>query len=169
MAGISAGATVSDIEGGAFNAEPLWGFTGGLFGAVRASQNLVFELEVNYVQKGGAEGPDVRLGYIEVPLLFDALLPLQDDRIHFNLFTGIAFGIRVSCSERSELVLLSCDDARSTEWSWPLGLALGFKSANGNMIGIDVRTSFGLSDTFSTSTARNRSLQFRLFYGVPLR
>ena len=166
IAGVSAGATLGDLQGGLINTSSRWGFTGGVFGNIRTSRNSTIGLQVNYTQKGGKDL--ARLDYLEIPFLVGAVIPTDNDRINFNFYTGISFAFKVSCSVEEGVVSVSCNDAKSTEWAWPIGLGMGIMNASGGMIGIDVRYSLGLSDTFENSVTRNRSWQFRLFYGVPV-
>jgi len=171
MVGFSVGATSGDLQGGLVNTDARWGFTGGVFGAVRTSRNSVVGIEVNYVQKGGKDL--ARLDYIEIPFLVGALA--ENDKVKFNFYTGIGLAFKVGCSldEQEPIavplgVSADCDDANSTEWAWPIGIGLAVRNANGGLIGLDTRYSVGLSDTFKGSAVRNRSWQFRLYYGVPM-
>ena len=166
MVGISAGATTSDIEGGFINTSSQWGFIGGIFGTFRTSYNSMVGLEANYVQKGGKDLAD--LAYIDIPFIIGAVIPTDNDALNFNFYTGIGFGIKVSCSEDSGSSLSdACDRAKSTEWTWPLGLAFAVRSASGKYFGLDGRYSIGISDAFEGSSARNRSWQFKVLFGIP--
>jgi len=167
--GISAGATSSDIEGGLIirNTSSRWGFIGGVHGFFRTSQNSSIALEANYVQKGGADA--VRLDYIEVPLLIGAVIPTMDDRLRFNLYTGIGFGIKVSCSaDEANPLAEACDRVKGTEWTWPFGLAFVVRQQSGKYFGVDARYAISISDAFESSAARNRSWQFKALFGVPV-
>jgi len=171
MVGFSAGATTGDLQGGLVDTDARWGFTGGVFGAFRTSHNTLVGLEVNYVQKGGKDL--ARLDYIEIPFLVGAVA--ESDKVNFNFYTGLGLAFKVGCSLGSDPpptispgVSADCDDAKSTEWAWPIGIGLAVRNANGNLIGLDSRYSIGLSDAFDGSAARNRSWQFRLYYGVPM-
>ena len=166
MVGLTAGATLTDLNGGFVNTSSRWGFTGGLFGAFKTSRNSLIKIEANYTQKGGKDF--ARLDYIEIPFLVGAIIPTDNDRINFNFYTGISLAFKVSCSIDEGVILVSCDGANSTEWAWPIGLGMGVKNATGGMIGLDARYSLGLSDAFSQSVANNRSWQFRLYYGFPI-
>ena len=163
MLGLSAGATLTDLEGGLVNTSSRWGFTGGAFGIFRTSRNSMVGLEVNYSQKGGKDL--ARLDYIEIPFVVGAIIPTDNDRINFNYYTGISLAFKVSCSVEDGVVFVNCNDVNSTEWAWPIGLGMAIRSENGNMIGLDARYSLGISDAFKSSIARNRSWQFRLYYG----
>lgn len=165
VVGISAGATVGDLEGGLFNTDSRWGFTGGVFGTLRTSRNSMVGLQANYTQKGGKDL--ARLDYIEIPFIIGTIIPTDNDRINFNFFTGISVAFKVSCSA-DEGAILNCDDAKGTEWAWPLGLGVAFRNAKGGLVGLDARYSLSFSDAYDTSIARNRSWQFRLYYGVPV-
>jgi hypothetical protein len=166
IVGISAGATTSDIEGGFINTSSQWGFIGGIFGTFRTSYNSMVGLEANYVQKGGKDLAD--LAYIDIPFIIGAVIPTDNDALNFNFYTGIGFGIKVSCSEDSGSSLSdACDRAKSTEWTWPLGLAFAVRSASGKYFGLDGRYSIGISDAFEGSGARNRSWQFKALFGIP--
>ena len=168
MVGISAGATTSDIQGGAvINTPSQWGFIGGIFGAFRTSRNSMVGLEANYVQKGGKNLADV--SYIDIPFLLGAIIPTDNDAINFNFYTGIGLGIKVSCSEDAGSILVSaCDRAKGTEWNWPVGLAFAVRSGGGKYFGLDGRYSIGISDAFEGSAARNRSWQFKALFGIPV-
>jgi len=165
--GISAGATTTDIEGGFINTGSQWGFIGGVFGAFRTSRNSMIALEANYVQKGGTNLAD--LAYIDIPFLLGAVIPTDNDAINFNFYTGIGLGIKVSCTEdTSSLLLSACDQAKGTEWTWPVGLAFVIRTGGGQYFGLDGRYSIGISDAFNGSGARNRSWQFKALFGIPV-
>jgi hypothetical protein len=166
MVGISAGAALSDIEGGFINTSSRWGFIGGVFGMVRTSRNSMVGLEANYVQKGGQDL--ARLDYIDIPFIIGAIIPTDNDAINFNFYTGIGLGIKVSCSEEEGAVLSDpCGRAKGTDWSWPIGLAFAVRNQSGKYFGLDGRYSIGISDAFEGSAARNRSWQFKALFGIP--
>jgi len=166
MVGISAGATSSDIEGGFINTSSQWGFIGGIFGTFRANRNSMIGLEANYVQKGGKGLAD--LGYIDIPFIVGAVIPTENDALNFNFYTGIGFGIKVSCSlDEDSSFPSACDQAKGTEWTWPLGLAFAVRTESGKYFGLDGRYSIGISDAFEGSSARNRGWQFKALFGIP--
>ena len=119
------------------------------------------------MQKGGKDV--ARLDYIDIPFLIGAVIPTDNDRLNFNFYTGIGLGIKVACSaDEANPVPGLCDQAKGTEWHWPLGLAFVVRSQSGKFFGIDGRYAIGISDAFETSAARNRSWQMKAFFGVPL-
>ena len=162
--GVSGGATLSDLFGGAINTSSRWGGTAGVFAGYRTTRNSVVALEVNWIQKGGG---DTRVDYVEVPLLLGGAAPAAHGAVRFRAYTGIALGFRVGCSSTS--TFLSCDAAKSPEWAWPFGFMIASTNRSGRMVGVDVRYSIGLSDVFETSSASNRTWQFKAFFGFPYR
>ena len=108
------------------------------------------------------------LSYIDIPFIVGAIIPTANDALNFNFYTGIGLGIKVGCSETSSSLVDACDLAKGTEWTWPVGLAFAFRTANGKYFGLDGRYSAGISDAFENSSARNRSWQFKALFGVPV-
>ncbi len=161
--GILGGATYSELRGGLVDTDWRWGGTAGLFSAWRPQTNTVVSIEASWIQKGGE---DVRLDYIEIPFLIGGALGAAEGKVRARVYTGAAVAFKIGCS--SDTTSASCDVARSPEWSWPIGLTITRWGSRG-FIGLDVRYSVGLNDTFETSAARNRSWQFRMLFGKPTR
>jgi len=166
LVGVIGGATTSDICC-SFNTSSRWGGTAGLFGAFRASRQTVITLEGLWSQKGGQPA---RLDYVEFPLTFGASMPTGNGNWRVRAYTGIGIGFKIGCSEdNSNNTFFDCDNANSTEWTWPFGLMFSHINPNGSMFGFDVRYSYGLSNTFSNlSSSHNRTWYFRLMYGMPV-
>jgi hypothetical protein len=92
--------------------------------------------------------------------------------VNFNFYTGIGFGFKLGCSQDGPALPSFpdwCVRARSTEWTWPLGLAVALRTAGGKYFGLDGRYSIGISDAFEDSAARNRAWQLRALFAVPVR
>jgi len=158
--GITGGATVGDLRGGSVNTDSRWGGTVGITAGVRSWSYMVTQLEASWVQKGGG---DVRLDYIEVPLLFGTVVQNPGGRAA-RLYTGIGVAFPIGCSAGSA-ANLACDVDRKTEFAWPFGLQLGQWVSEGRFVAIDVRYSLGLTDAFKSLFPNNRSWQFRLMIG----
>lgn len=170
LVGVSAGATSSELEGGIVDTDARWGFMGGVFGLFRTSRNSLVGLELNYAQTGGEDL--ARLDYLDIPLTIGVVIPTGNDALNFNFYTGIGFGFKLSCSQDGPAVPSFpdwCARARSTEWTWPLGLAVGVRTGGGKYFGLDGRYSIGISDAFDNSAARNRAFQLRALFAVPVR
>ncbi len=159
---ISGGATVGDLYGGVVNTNSRWGGTAGIALGYRNWNYFVTELEGNWVQKGGG---DTRLDYIEVPLLFGAVVQSASG-IAARAYTGIGIAFPISCS--SESANLVCDAKKSPEWAWPIGLQVGRRLSSNRFFALDVRYSIGLSDAFEGARPSNRSWQFRAIVGFPI-
>ena len=162
FAGVSAGASSSQLSASS-NSDFRWGAMVGAFGAFRPTGGTITTVEANWVQKGGG---NTRLEYIEIPLTVGVDGPLGDSGMRGRIYSGVGFGFRVACS--TDAVTLNCDNANSTEWTWPLGLQLGRRTDDGRLVAFDVRYSIGLSRVFSNRAPENRAWQFRLSYGLPI-
>jgi hypothetical protein len=170
LVGGSAGASASELEGGIVDTDARWGFMGGVFGLFRTSRNSLVGLELSYAQKGGENA--ARLDYLDIPLTIGVVIPTGNDALNFNFYTGIGFGVKLSCSDEGIGFDESpdwCGRAKSTEWTWPLGLAVGLRTGSGRFLGLDGRYSIGISDAFDNSAARNRAFQLRALFAVPVR
>ncbi len=142
---LSGGATYGDICCGV-NTSSRWGGTAGITAGMRNWNHVVFNLEGNWVQKGGG---DTRI----------------DSGLRTRAYTGIGIAFPISCSAP---LTTTCDQKKSPEWAWPIGLQFGKWTPSGAFFALDVRYSIGLSDAFDTLFVSNRSWQFRLFVGKRL-
>ncbi len=157
FAAISGGATYGDICC-AVNTDHRWGGTAGVTVGYRGWNYVAFNLEANWIQKGGG---DTRVDYIEIPFLVGGTYG-SGGGLRARVYTGLGVAFPIGCS--SEAVLLTCDQ-KKTEWAWPFGIQVGKWTPSDTFFALDVRYSLGLSDTFETLLAHNRSWQFRLFVG----
>lgn len=175
-AGFTLGATASGVVGDfvTVSGDDKWGFYGGLFGETQISGVLAVSLGVNYTQKGGrgltgtglleSERFDLRLNYIELPLLAELMLPLGGtwDLLAYG---GFAAAFNVSCKARlgggSDQ---SCKDTAlgsgQTEWGAPVGGGLFYTLGNGEMVVFEARYTWGLNDAVANANVRNRTWQF---------
>ena len=158
--GVQAGASLSSFINEVAVTDSRWGFTGGLFAGMRPQRNMGLTLEANWVQKGvkesEIEGSGVRLDYIQVPFT------VSGGGGGFGAYIGLGIGFKVGCSAASQL---TCDSAKSTEWTMPFGLMYQAQLDNGKLIGFDIRYDLGLSDVFENSSVRNRAWLFRVQFG----
>ncbi len=156
--GITGGATLSDF--GAVNSSSRWGGTVGVSTGFRTSNNTVVNLEASWVQMGGR---DARLDYFDIPLTVGGVVSASGGALRTRLYAGISLGFKISCSATTEYA--NCANANSTQWTVPVGIMIGRWTQPGRFVALDVRYAIGLSDAFATSTAYNRSWQFRLLFG----
>ncbi len=162
LVGVNGGGSQSELRGGAINTDYRWGGTAGVFATWRSTYYSVLGLEVNWIQKGGKDG--ARVDYIEIPFLIGGVAPAAGGDVRLRAYTGIDLAFKIGCS--SEVTLFNCDQVKSTEWSWPVGLRIGRFTPSGRFFGIDVRYMLGLSDAFDTSVQINRGWVFKAFFGM---
>ena len=174
--GVAAGATSSSMGGTLITStDSDWGALMGGYGRYRLQSNLAFQLEANWVQKGGrgtVEGirDDFDLDYVELPLtaqLVVGLSPTWD----WNLYGGIALAFKTSCQvSENEGAKEDCEQAEptwsfaSTEWSVPFGTSFSYRFSR-SALTADIRYSYGLSDAIQNLRLKNRSWQFILRWG----
>jgi hypothetical protein len=170
--GLTLGATSSTVNGDyMIGTDSKWGFIGGIYGESRLNRNFASQLGVNYTQKGGKglsqDGLlDLRINYIEIPLLLQILAPLGSTW-DFVAYTGIAAGFAVSCKAtigsdaQADCGDTSLGDSR-TEWGLPVGGGFYYELSNGEMVTFDARYTWGLNDAVSAVDINNRTWQFIL-------
>jgi hypothetical protein len=168
--GVTGGATHSTLKG-EYIVSGDWrtGFVAGLYADYMYTGAIAIRIEANYVQKGAenvvttvGDSLEVKLVYFEIPVLFNFVISVGN-RIGVELYTGATLGFNSSC-EFTEAGGQSQDcgpgtpipTAKSNEWSWPLGAALGVKVMDRLNVLADVRYSQTWSNTFETVDAKTR-------------
>ena len=158
--GAIAGATFSDTYG-VVDSDSRWGGTAGVVVGYRTTNWAVVSFEPSWIQKGGSGGPyDIRLDYVEVPVTIGGVARSKDDRWRFVGYFGLAAAFKVGCS--SNVVVLDCDTAESTEWSTPLGVRVFRLAGDATAVGLDIRYALPLSGAWETQVLDNRAWSFRL-------
>jgi hypothetical protein len=161
-AGITAGATSSDLTNYATSLDSRWGFTAGLTAGVVTFDYSFVELAPAWTQMG-AEG--IRLDYVDIPLLIGGLTSVADDAVLLRLYGGVALGLKVGCESTLAAV---CDATKGSVWALPLGASVAMAVGGGRFIGLDARYHLGLSDVFEQSDVSSRSWQFRALFAIPV-
>ena len=165
------------ISGGGVSASfsSRTGFAGGLSMTHPISKDLEFAPELLYVQKGsklteGSTSFAVKLGYVELPLLFRAKFGSSATRPF--VLAGPAIGVKASCkfkgSDGSTSVSADCGTdfkVKSTDFGAMFGAGIA-----ANRYSVSVRYDLGLSNIAdgadAGSTAKNRT--FLLLVGISL-
>lgn len=161
--GIQAGATTSDLAAGGLSSDARWGITAGLMvGAVTFDYSFV-QLEPAWTQVGGG---DLRLDYIDVPLLIGAVLPLGDRNTIARLYGGVGIGFKIGCDAGAST--FGCGSANSTVWSLPVGLSFIRAFGGSRFVGVDARYAAPLSNSIDLGFVKTRSWQFRGMIAMPL-
>jgi hypothetical protein len=157
------------------------GFAGGLFFTYQFSNMFAIQPEAYYTMKGAtySEGGGeltISLDYIEVPLLFKFLIPIEGSNIKPSIFAGPSIGFNMTAKSKVEFGGETQendfkDETKSTEFSLAFGGGVGFPVGNGEL-GVDIRYVLGMS-TFDDSSdpwdLKNNVINFNLYYGFSLK
>ncbi|MGD8868284.1 MAG: hypothetical protein PVI01_11650 [Gemmatimonadales bacterium] len=177
-AGLVAGATYSKLTGDFLQSSDYrWNWLAGGYLELPYRSNLSLQLELNYVKKGGksvtdnAQAIDLDVGYVEVPLLANFLLPLGGGW-ESALYGGVGVGVSVACDVRiNETSQVSCTSGLSspkTEWTIPLGARLGYPLAGGSRLLLDARYSVPVSEALEVQSFRILTWHFLLRWSTAL-
>jgi hypothetical protein len=133
--------------------------------------------EIYYSMKGAKlkdqyNDLNLKLTYVEIPILLQFIVPLKGTPVKPLLFVGPAMGLNLTAkNERTNNGQATEEDFKDLIKSTDLGLVFGGGISlplGKNQLGIDVRYSLGLSnigkDTGS-ATIKNNIINFNLFYG----
>jgi len=156
--GLTGGATLSDF--GNIASSSRWGGTAGVTLGYRTFNWSVVNLEGSWVQRGDE---NIRLDYIDVPLLVGGVARTGGGDIRTRFYGGIDVAFKISCNATTDR--FSCDNVRGTQWFLPFGLMVGRWTRGGTFVAVDVRYLLGLSDVFELSTVYSRGWQFKLQVG----
>ena len=159
---LSGGAAYSSLTNYNVSSDWHWGGTAGASVGVLTFDYSYVELAPAWVQVGG-EG--INLNYIDIPLLLGGLFPLGGLSTYGRAYAGVDLGVKLTCKTD---VALACEAAKGTVWTLPVGLSILRMVGGGRFIGVDARYSFGLSDVFDLTQAKQRSWQFRAVFGATL-
>lgn len=163
------------------------GFNGGLFFMYQFNKMFAIQPEGYYTMKGATAdimGADftLMLDYIEIPLLFKFLIPVEGSSIKPAIYAGPSVGFNTTAKLKGEYQGESeeedvKDNVESTEFCLAFGGSLGFMVGN-NEVGIDVRYSLGLSSWFKMADMdeefnedvdlKNNVLSINAYFGVNL-
>ncbi|GIK62043.1 MAG: PorT family protein [Ignavibacteriota bacterium] len=185
--GPKAGLNIASIGGddadqilGGQSLDSKTGFAGGFFFMYQFSNMFAIQPEVYYTMKGATyseSGADltISLDYIEVPLLFKFLIPIEGSNIKPAIFAGPAIGFNMTAKSKVEYESQSQendlkDDTKSTEVSLAFGGGLGFNVGK-NELGADIRYILGLT-TFDDSSdpwdLKNNVINFNVYFGFSI-
>ena len=158
------------------------GFEGGLFFMYQFSKMFAIQPEAYYSMKGATYTEDegeltLSLDYIEVPLLFKLIIPIQGSNVRPAIFIGPSVGFNTTANVKAEydgqtiLDLDLKDETTSTEFSLVFGGGVGFGVGN-NEVGIEIRYILGLNSFDDASDdpldVTNNVLNFNAYFGFTL-
>jgi hypothetical protein len=183
--GPKAGLNIANLSGDDVeDTDSKTGFAGGVFFMYKFSDMFAIQPEAYYSMKGATqketfEGTTVdftfTLDYIEVPLLFKLLIPIQGSSINPAIFAGPAVGFKTTSKVKIEAGGESyeedVEDVKSTDFGLVFGGGLGFP-VGGNELGFDVRYILGLAtidDSAEAADVKNGVINFNVYFGFSLK
>jgi len=160
-----------DVADASYN----YGFAIGGFCYCAISEIFVFQPEIYYSVKGGKE-PDgggeseLKLSYIDIPLLMKFNLPVEGKSWVPNIYAGPYLAFMLGADIDGQDVK---DVFKSTDFGLVIGAGLDFKLSEGNrMLELDFRYSMGITKIYDFDNldikAFNNGFQFLLGYGFSM-
>lgn len=181
--GIEAGPSLSKFSGPSVRGPGnVTGAFVGIFGEYRTTRLSSIPFGVNYVQKGGtgrtlADAPfEITTAYLEIPVMLNFTTPTNTAG-SLGVYAGFSVGFRLDCEVESDSGESACGGTEifdttpeNVELAVPFGIEYDRELANGHLIGVDVRYTYGLSDLFTSSDAKlkSRTWQFLLSWALPV-
>lgn len=183
--GVKAGLNLANLSGDdVSDTDSRTGFAGGLFFMYQFSDMFAIQPEAYYTMKGATdkgtiEGftyeAEIKLDYIEVPLLLKFLIPIKNSGIKPAIFAGPSIGFNMSAKSKVEAGGQTFEedmqDVTSTDLGLVFGGGIGFPVGNGEL-GLDIRYILGLStidDSADNADVKNGVINFNLYYGFNLK
>jgi len=165
--GVTAGVNLATLAGD--DAEDVKNLTGFMFGVSfihRMTDMFAFQPEIAYSMKGakfddGVDEGEVKLAYIDVPLLAKISLGTAMGQARPALYVGPYAAFNMSCDVESGGVSVDCDAAELEPKTVDFGAIAGVGMDFGNM-NVFARYQFGLtniSDAANAGDAKNRVIQ----------
>ena len=158
----------------------LLGYNGGLVFRYIAEKNVGMQLELNYSQRGWSENPlnyERQLNYIELPFMTHIYIG-KKSRFFLNLEPKISYFISekttVNLTENPTEVQQITAVQNPFDYGLCAGLGILF-NLKGNVLQLDTRANFGLSDVFSNKkidffdTSNNVNLSVNLAWMLQIK
>lgn len=183
--GVKGGVNIADVGGDiGEELESRTTFAVGGVGSIAVAPGFAIQPEVLYTQKGGHDEEDdldVKLAYIQVPVLATYTIPIEESRIAPRLFAGPAVAFKLSC-DLSNGGEVDCDDALEEEGLEVKSVDFGVVFGGGVDVAVgrgaataEVRYDLSLTDLTDTITdgleaadGGNRVIQFLVGYMIPV-
>jgi hypothetical protein len=139
--------------------------------------------EANYTMKGATDEQTfngetaeltLSLDYIEIPILFKVLIPIENSPIRPSVFVGPYVGFNSTAKAKLEYMGQSVEDdiedIKSTEFGLVFGAGLGFPVGQ-NELGVDFRYELGLTtldDSAENADIKNSVFNINAYFGFNL-
>jgi hypothetical protein len=181
--GIKAGINFSTINGDDVDElDSKIGFAGGLFFMYQFNSLFAIQPEVYYSMKGATADDLVIenststlcLDYIEVPILFKVIIPVEGSSVKPSIFVGPSVGFNTTAKAMFEYDGESSEDdiedVSPTDLGLVFGAGLGFPVGM-NELGFDLRYILGLSsidDSEDEFDVKNSVININAYFGFNL-
>jgi len=158
-----------DVE----DAKSLYSFAIGGFITYNFNEMFALQPEIYYSVKGAREETvagdiDLKLGYIDIPILLKVKLPMEGKSWSPNLYAGPYFAFLLSADLEGLDVK---DDTKSTDLGLVVGAGIDFMLSEGmRALNLDFRYSIGFTklDDAGDAEVFNNGFQFLVGYGFSL-
>ncbi len=151
----------------------LYSFAIGGFITCNINETFALQPELYYSMKGwkfedDTDEVDVKLGYIDIPILLKVNIPMEGKSFVPNLLVGpyVAFNLSADIDDVDIK-----DEIKSTDFGMVVGAGLDVKLSDGaQKLSFDFRYSIGFTslDDMSDESWMNNGFQFLLGYGFSL-
>lgn len=156
--GVKAGLNIATIGGDDISdVDSRTGFAAGLFGEIGIDKMFAIQPEVYYSMQGAKSKEDIngttvdvtmKLDYIQIPVLFKFIIPVEGSTVKPNIFAGPALGIKASSKVKAEANGDSfeedIEDIKNADFNLVFGGGINI-GAGKMTVGFDVRYLLGLS------------------------
>jgi len=158
----------------------LLGYNGGLVFRYIAEKNVGMQLELNYSQRGWSESTlnyERQLNYIEMPFMTHIYVG-HKSRVFLNLGPKISYLISEKININSTVNSTEVQHTTAVQNPFDYGLCSGLGllfNIKGNIIQLETRANFGLSDIFSNKkidyfdTSNNINLSVNLAWMLQIK
>jgi len=116
----------------------------------------------------------ISLDYIEVPILFKVIIPIENSPIHPSVFVGPYVAFNTTAKQKLEYMGESqeadIEDVASTDFGLVFGAGLGFPVGT-NEVGVDFRYGLGLTsldDSGEDLDIKNSVFNINAYFGFNL-
>ena len=182
--GLKAGVNFANLIGNdAEGSESKTGFDGGLFFMYQFNKMFAIQPEAYFTMKGATDSGTLQgetidvtlsLDYIEIPILFKVLIPIENSPIRPSLFAGPSIGFNISAKSKLEFMGQSeegdIEDVNPTDIGLVFGAGLGFPVGQ-NELGFDFRYILGLTkvdDSADPADFKNSVININAYFGFTL-
>jgi len=182
--GLKAGVNFANVVGDDVDGvDSKTGFAGGLFFMYQFNKLFAIQPEAYYTMKGATDEESfggetieltISLDYIEIPILFKVIIPIENSPIHPSVFAGPYVAFNTTAKQKLEYMGDSeeedIEDVNPTDFGLVFGAGLGFPVGQ-NEAGVDFRYGLGLTsldDSGENLDIKNSVFNINAYFGFNL-